>query len=197
MLLRRLLAALAGSLLAITLFSLLILVQPHDVSAAGIDAAPPLPVRAHRAEVDLAAVSRQAATFRVPEFPELHPPPPQNWLLSDDGTLNTYVGIYGDCSGRQQLTYASAAIDTCLGGRTYFIGHNPGVFTPLMRMDAGSELTYYDAARTAHRLRIVGVRRWYRFDGAPPLLRADVAYQFQTCITLDGTWDRILDAVEV
>ena len=123
------------------------------------------------------------------------PPPPENRLVSEQLGLDTGVGVYADCSGASELTHESAAIDSCLGGRDYFIGHNPGVFTPLIKTRVGDTITYYDAAGGAHPYRVVGIRTWNRFWGSPPFVEPDVVAQFQTCITLDATWDEILDAV--
>ncbi len=126
------------------------------------------------------------------------PSGPANTLLSGDGSLNTTVTSYSDCSGATELTHISAAIDTCVSGRTYFVGHNAGVFTPLLDLGVGSIITWYDNGGAAHRLRIVEVRdNWLRDDGVPPLANDNVVAQFQTCETAypDGSHDRILDAV--
>jgi hypothetical protein len=123
------------------------------------------------------------------------PPPPHDRLVSSDVGLDTGVGVYGDCSGASELTHVSAAIDSCQTGRNYFIGHNPGVFSPLVNMKVGGTVTYYDATGLPHPYRIVGVRTWNRFWGSPPLVQPDVTAQFQTCLTLDAVWDQILDAV--
>ena len=126
-------------------------------------------------------------------------PPPlvRSTLRSEDGAINTYVGTYGDCSGQAALTHASAAIDTCVPGVNYFIGHNPGVFTPLIDAHVGTRLDYYDAQGTLHRYRVVSVRPWARDAGVPPPALKNVVAQFQTCITLDGSLDQILDAVQI
>jgi hypothetical protein len=123
---------------------------------------------------------------------------PRNLLRSADGSLDTPVTVYDDCSGQSELTHDAAAIDTCVGGRTYFVGHNAGVFTPLLSVHAGDVITWYDGAGADHRLRIVAVRHnWLRDDGVPPLAMGAVVAQFQTCETAypDGSHDRILDAV--
>jgi hypothetical protein len=123
---------------------------------------------------------------------------PRNLLLSADGSLDTPVTVYDDCSGQSELTHDAAAIDTCVGGRTYFVGHNAGVFTPLLSLHAGDVITWYDGAGAAHRLRIVAVRdNWLRDDGVPPLTTSAVVAQFQTCESAypDGSHDRVLDAV--
>lgn len=163
---------------------------PHTTPVPTATPAPPAPTTA---PAPPAPVYR-AAVVRTP-VPHVAPAPVSyhNRLVSSDGTLNTYVGYYSDCSGRTALTHASAAIDTCVGGRTYFVGHNPGVFTPLFHMGVGTIITWFDGAGNAHRLRIIGVRSWYRSSGVPPLLGGAVA-QFQTCITSDGSVERIMDA---
>ena len=116
-------------------------------------------------------------------------------LRSADGTLNTAVTTYSDCSGATALTHSEAAVDTCVHGRTYFVGHNPGVFTPLMTENVGAVITWWDDSGTAHNLRVVAVRSWQRADGVPPVVSGDVVAQFQTCQVLDGSVDRILDTV--
>jgi hypothetical protein len=120
---------------------------------------------------------------------------PRNWLASADGTLHTAVGVYTDCSGASPIPADTAAIDTCVRGRTYFVGHNVGVFTPLMHMSVGSVITWYDSRGVAHPLRVVAVRD--TAGGARPLNTATrhVDAQFQTCAVTNGSVDRILDAV--
>jgi hypothetical protein len=103
--------------------------------------------------------------------------------------------VYSDCSGNTALTHSEAAVDTCVSGRTYFVGHNPGVFTPLLSESVGSMITWWDGGGTAHRLRVVAVRNWLRADGVPPKASPDVVAQFQTCTVADGSRDVILDAV--
>jgi hypothetical protein len=128
---------------------------------------------------------------------QLQPPPPRprNRLRSNDGSLDVAVGTYSDCTGMAEVTHDGAAIDTCLGGRLYFIGHNPGPFTPLRRLGVGSQVTYFDDSGVAHTWRIIETRTWSRWAGSPPLVSRNVVAQFQTCITPDGNWDEILDAV--
>jgi hypothetical protein len=138
-----------------------------------------------------------AAASTLPVIATL-PSGPANTLLSGDGTLDTTVTTYADCTGATELTHATAAIDTCVNGRIYFVGHNAGVFTPLLDLGVGSIVTWYDNGGAAHRLRIVAVRdNWLRDDGVPPLANSNVIAQFQTCETAypDGSHDRILDAV--
>lgn len=129
-----------------------------------------------------------------PTRPPAPPPPPHNLLRSADGRLDTGVGTYSDCTGATPLTHAMAAIDTCVGGRTYFVGHNPGVFTPLLSESVGSIITWWDGAGNAHRLRIVSVRQWQSANGVPPMVNGSVVAQFQTCENASGSVDWIFDA---
>lgn len=122
---------------------------------------------------------------------------PHNLVFTSDHSVFTTVGSYGDCTGRAPLTHAAAAIDTCVAGVRYFIGHNPGVFTGLMSAAVGTLIGYYDAAGRLHRFEVVADRTWLRSSGVPPPVVAGEAAQFQTCVTADGSIDRILDAVEV
>ena len=119
-----------------------------------------------------------------------------NRLVIPGGTSLPVVG-YDDCTSQAEITHAGAALDSCFGSRAYFVGHNPGPFTPLMDAAAGDVIEYGDQAGILHRYRIVGIRTWSRWAGAPPPVQPDVVAQFQTCVTIDGNWDRILDAVEV
>jgi hypothetical protein len=138
------------------------------------------------------------AVVHTPAAPPAPPPPPatpHSRLLSDDGRLDTGVGVYSDCRGTTEVSHAVAAVDTCIGGRTYFVGHNPGVFTPLLSETVGSVVTWWDGNGTAHRLRIVARRDWMRDDGVPPMVSGAVVAQFQTCLVADGSRDLILDAV--
>jgi hypothetical protein len=141
-----------------------------------------------------AGVMQPAQVMPPPVAPTAPPTHARDWLSSIDGTLQTSVGIYRDCSGSQPLTHATAAIDLCMQGRSYFVGHNPGVFTPLLHMGVGDLLVWYDHAGGAHRLQVVTVRIWH---GGPVLsvVRAGIVAQFQTCINLAGSVRRILDAV--
>jgi hypothetical protein len=120
---------------------------------------------------------------------------PSDRLVSADGTLNVAVGVYADCSGSSPIDPARADVDTCFVDRTYFVGHSPGVFSPLLKMGAGSLLTWYDHVGVPHPLRVVSQRDLPRSTPSLQLTRGDVAAEFQTCLTADGSLDRILDAV--
>ena len=122
---------------------------------------------------------------------------PHNQLFTADHAVYASVGVYDDCTGQAALTHAAAAIDTCVTGVKYFIGHNPGVFTGLMTVGVGGTIGYYDGSGRLHRYRVVAERTWPRTGGVPPTVNGAEAAQFQTCVTADGSVDRILDAVEI
>jgi hypothetical protein len=149
-----------------------------------------MPVDLLPARHSASASRHESASYSTPL-----PAPPRDRLVSNDVPLDTGVGLYADCSRATELTHATAAIDACLPGRQYFIGHNPGVFTPLLDIKVGNTITYIDGSGAPHPYRVVGVRTWNRFWGSPPFVQPDVSAQFQTCVTPDAVWDQILDAV--
>lgn len=118
-----------------------------------------------------------------------------NRLVSADGTLDVAVGTYSDCSGRSPISAHIADLDPCFPGRWYFVGHSPGAFSPLLHMRPGALITWFDANGTANPFRVVAIRDLQRNSGTLSLAQPDVAAQFQTCLTADGSLDLILDAV--
>lgn len=118
--------------------------------------------------------------------------PHANTLQGLNG-LNTSVGVYNDCTGKTVLPSAYAAVDPCINGRTYFVGHNAGVFTPLISYQNGQHILYTDGNQNRHDLTITRI-----IDNQPgnQLLGNIGLFQFQTCETAypGGQFDRILDA---
>jgi hypothetical protein len=129
------------------------------------------------------------------------PPPaepargPHDRLVSADGTLNVDVGVYADCSGTTPIDAARADVDSCFVDRIYFVGHSPGVFSPLLHMGVGSLITWYDDRGVPHPLRVITLRDLPRSTQSLQLSEPDVVAEFQTCLTGDGSLDRILDTV--
>ena len=169
---------------------------PAPTASAMASAAPTQAVlAAASAPARVATPPRRAVS--VPPPPPAAPPVMRDHLTSGDGSLSTGVGIYSDCTGTTPLTRVEAAIDSCITGPTYFVGHNVGVFTPLMHMGVGSIITYYDGNGAAHVWRVASVRGdWRSAGGVPAATEADVVAQFQTCVVADGSVDRILDVVD-
>ena len=157
---------------------------PTATPAPVVHTPAPAPVATH------AATPEPTTPPRTPA-----PAPPRNLLRSADGRLDTAVGVYSDCSGATALTHSAAAVDTCVTQDTYFVGHNPGVFTPLLSESVGSVVTWWDGNGQAHVWRIVAVRSWVRADGVPPAVSGAVVAQFQTCEVADGSKDWIFDVV--
>lgn len=143
----------------------------------------------------LAALAALLPTIVQPPAPPLDNL--RNRLVSADGTLNVPVGVYSDCSGDSPISRDRADLDPCFTGRAYFVGHSPGPFSPLLRMKIGAQITWFDGDGVANRYRVVAQRDFVRNSATLTLAQPDVAAQFQTCLTLDGSLDRILDAVRI
>lgn len=121
--------------------------------------------------------------------------PPQNRLVGGHG-LDTTVTTYSDCGGTTPLTHHAAAIDTCFTGQRrylFFVGHNPGVFAPLIATNPGDVISYYDGQGVLHAVRIVAAE----YMAYSELVRHDLAFGaydavFQTCADGTDTVDRVL-----
>lgn len=102
---------------------------------------------------------------------------------------------YTDCTGTSEVALASAQLYPCHTTGVLFIGHNQGVFTPLLSFVVGDVINWSDGAGGLHHLRIVAVR-----DVSSSVWPAVLgAYEFQTCLypMLNSPMNRYLDAVEV
>ncbi len=195
-------------------------------AAAAVASGGTLPVRAARSAPVLAAVATPPATApAIPTpMPILSPtatsPPPASGpaVVLAGGTTsgsggnpdtgvtgaNTLIGggvdvsvaDYSDCTSQSPVPSGVAAIDTCVTWDTYFIGHNPGVFTPILDMADGTVMTYYDSSDVAHRYVVEGSVETSFGDPVtqPP---EGSAAQFQTCVTPTGSVTRIFWAVTV
>jgi hypothetical protein len=110
--------------------------------------------------------------------------------------VDVHVINYVDCTGKTFPAEGVASIYTCVSWDNYFIGHNPGVFTPLLNMPDGTVMTYYDASDTAHQYVIEGSVE--TSVGLPvPYPPAGTAAQFQTCVTPTGSDIRVFWADSV
>ena len=130
------------------------------------------------------------------------PPPPAivasapvsltNYLRTDDGSVSTPVGWYGDASGVTPVGRGIAYVD---GPASNFIGHNPGVLTGLFNEHVGSTLTYFDSNQAAHHYRVISIVDRAR-AGNPSGLNGGTI-ELQTCLTADGGVVRILTAIAI
>ncbi len=160
--------------------------------------APPVtvapPVAPAAAGAVLAASAPAAPT--APASPAAPAPHAQRNLLTGPHGLDAVVGpAYTDCTGLSEVPHDVAVIDTCHTTAILFVGHNRGVFTPLLSYAVGDVIAWHDAAGTLHHLRVVAVRN-VSSSVFPPAIGT---YEFQTCLYPTGTsaLDHDLDAVEV
>ncbi len=109
------------------------------------------------------------------------PPAPLDNRLIGAG-IDTAVTDYSDCTAAAPVPRNEAAIYTCVTWDTYFLGHNPGVFTPLLSAQDGTTITYYDSAGAAHQYVIEGYVDVAR-PGTAPQPPAGTVAQFQACIS--------------
>ncbi len=177
------------------------LAADQTVSAAPAATPPavttPPPVETHPAAAPAHSAAATAAPRPTTAVPTaIAKPSPQRDLLTGPHGLNTRVGsAYTDCTGDSTVARDGAFIDTCHLDAVLFIGHNQGVFTPLLNYVVGDVINWYDGAGSLHHLRIVAVRD-VSSKVFPPVLGT---YEFQTCrfTTPNSPLDRDLDAVEV
>ncbi len=93
-------------------------------------------------------ISPSAASTRLPLFgdPTTGPAPiprPGSALRVPSVGLDVGVVDYGDCSGNTPMTRANAVHFLCTPSTVVaFVGHNPGVFSPLLRTQAGDRVTF-------------------------------------------------------
>jgi hypothetical protein len=93
--------------------------------------------------------STPATSVRLPQFggPEPTGPPPAPRpgarILVPSVGIQLAVVDYNDCTGNTAMTRVSAVRFNCTPAPvTQFVGHNPGVFTPLLRTHAGDRAIY-------------------------------------------------------
>lgn len=107
-----------------------------------------------------------------------------NYLSGPHG-LSTAVGWYSDCSGRSELTFSEAAIDTCISPELYFVGHNYGVFTPLLNYNVGDQITYWDGNGGAHVYTVVAIQN-VPANSTPTAASSGYPAVFQTCLEAEA-----------
>ncbi|MFN2466320.1 MAG: sortase domain-bontaining protein [Candidatus Dormibacteria bacterium] len=112
-----------------------------------LPAAGPSPSPSVAAESAPSAVP--AGSVRLPLFGGAEPsgpppaPRPGSWISVPSVGLQVAVVDYTDCTGNTSMTRVSAVHFTCTPAAvTQFVGHNPGVFTPLLGTHAGDRVVY-------------------------------------------------------
>jgi len=115
--------------------------------------------------------------------------PHRSWLVVPNAGVSTGLADYRDCTGGSGLDRNVAARDWCAADAVvYLVGHNQGVFTPLLHLRAGDLARYWDASGVAVTYRIDHIDQvdytatsGYMMDGSRPHLT------MQTCAVPDGS----------
>jgi hypothetical protein len=95
------------------------------------------------------------------------------------------ICCYSDLSGRVIPAHGVATIDTRAGANNlYLLGHNPGVFTPLLGLGPGALVRYWDNAGQGHDFIIRSKISVDRNDVSPLVASyASLTLTLQTCLT--------------
>jgi Sortase domain len=112
--------------------------------------------------------------------------------------LSLPVGWYSDCSGRAAVPHWGAWRWSCAGANnTYIMAHNPGTFTPILRLHAGDIVQYGDPSGRVHTYRVSYTTIVSNTQLWPLGATSSSTLTLQTCWTWDGSRDFIVRAVEI
>jgi hypothetical protein len=112
--------------------------------------------------------------------------------------LSQSIVDYRDCTGQVPVPRDSGARDWCSAAdRVWLVGHNPGVFTPLLNTHTGDLVRYWDNNGSASTNRIVSIQTVLRTAGPACIGESDPGLVLQTCAVLDGSVDWIYRTVPV
>ena len=112
--------------------------------------------------------------------------------------LSLSVGWYSDCSGRATVPHWGAWRWSCAGANnTYIMAHNPGTFTPILRLHAGDIIQYGDPSGRIHTYRVSYTTIVSNTQLWPLGATSSSALTLQTCWTWDGSRDFIVRALEI
>lgn len=111
--------------------------------------------------------------------------------------LDLPVGWYGDCLGQAPVPRWGAWRWSCAGANnTYIMAHNPGTFTPILRLQVGDVVEYGDPTGRVHNYRVSSTTIVSNTTLWPLAATDAVSLTLQTCWTWDGTRDFIVRAIE-
>ena len=111
--------------------------------------------------------------------------------------LKQPVGWYTDCLGRAPVSRWGSWRWSCAGANnTYILGHNPGVFTPILGLRPGDIVQYDDAGGIMHTYRVTMTTIVSNTQLWPLDATAVPSLTLQTCWTPDGSRDFIVRAVQ-
>jgi sortase family protein len=112
--------------------------------------------------------------------------------------LSLSVGWYSDCMGRAAVPHWGAWRWSCAGANnTYIMAHNPGTFTPILRLHAGDIIQYGDPSGRVHTYRVSYTTIVSNTQLWPLGATSSSALTLQTCWTWDGSRDFIVRALEI
>jgi sortase (surface protein transpeptidase) len=164
-------------------------------------------LREHRAALAAATAAAVAAPAQSVAVAVQKPPTPPapailtvraNTIVIPSLGLSLPVGWYSDCLGQAPVPRWGAWRWSCAGtNNTYIMAHNPGTFTPILRLHVGDVVEYGDSSGRVHTYRVssttivTNTTLW-------PLASTDaVSLTLQTCWTWDGSRDFIVRAVQI
>jgi hypothetical protein len=112
--------------------------------------------------------------------------------------LSLPVGWYGDCLGQAPVPRWGAWRWSCAGANnTYIMAHNPGTFTPILRLHVGDVVEYGDPAGRVHTYRVSATTIVTNTTLWPLAATDAVSLTLQTCWTWDGSRDFIVRAIQI
>jgi sortase (surface protein transpeptidase) len=112
--------------------------------------------------------------------------------------LNQPVGWYSDCLGRAAVPRWGTWRWSCAGANnTYIMAHNPGIFTPILRLHPGDLVRYADPSGRVHTYRVSSTTIVANTQMWPLGATGVRTLTLQTCWTWDGSRDFIVCAVEI
>jgi sortase (surface protein transpeptidase) len=151
--------------------------EQHDISM----------VTATRAEPPPAVIALREEPQRDPEpIAVAAPSARRSWISAPAVSLEVpVICCYNDLNGRVIPAHGVATIDTRAGANNlYLLGHNPGVFTPLLGLGPGALVRYWDNAGRGHDFIIQSRISVDRNDVSPLVASyASLTLTLQTCLT--------------
>jgi sortase (surface protein transpeptidase) len=158
--------------------------EQYDIPmVTAIRAEPPAAVIALREEPQ---PDPEPVAAAAPAAPAALPSVRRSWISAPAVGLEVpVICCYSDRSGSVIPAHGVATIDTRAGANNlYLLGHNPGVFTPLLGLGPGALVRYWDNAGRASEFIIQSKVSVGRTDVSPLIASySSVTLTLQTCLT--------------
>jgi len=187
-------------------------IAAHQPAPAGHNRFPSPTVLASPTQV-VGQLAKQPAVVLVDRIPPSADQPPAaatviptpaapavktNWISIARLGLSQPVGWYTDCLGQAPVPRWGTWRWNCAGANnTYILGHNPGVFTPILGLRPGDVVQYGDTAGTIRSYRVTMTTIVTNAQLWPLDATAVPSLTLQTCWTWDGSRDFIVRAVQI